>query len=138
MSGPGLEHVDSHSAIHEAALNDAIELNDVLEALLKNKEFEKGLRVAYVAVEHWEARILQHATSEEEGLYKDVLEKSPELKNNIVSLTRDHDILRIIIREIKELLDKEGFSNKILQRFHSLVIVDEIHNKEEMKILPHH
>lgn len=138
MSGPGLEHVDSHSAIHEAALHDAIELNDILEALLKNKEYEKGLQAAYIAVEHWEARILQHATSEEEGLYKDVLKESPELKESIIRLTRDHDILRIIIREIKELLDKEGFSKKILQRFHSLVIVDEIHNTEEMKILPHH
>lgn len=138
MSGPGLEHVDSHSAIHEAALHDAMELNDILEALLKNKEYEKGLKTAYVAVEHWEARILQHAKSEEEGLYKDIVEKSPELENSIIRLMRDHDLLRIIIKSIKELLDKEGFNNKILQQFHALVIVDEIHNEEEMKVLPHH
>ncbi|MGM8364956.1 hemerythrin domain-containing protein [Virgibacillus sp. W0181] len=138
MSGPGLKHIDSHSAIHEAALNEAIELNDILEALLKNNELEKALETAYVVVEHWESRTLQHATAEENGLYKDLVEESPELKDKITALTRDHDILRILIDEIKDMLDEGGFSDAVLQRFQSLVLVDIIHNREEERILPHH
>ena len=41
MSGPGLRHIDSHSAIHEAALNEAIELNELLDKLLRDNELEK-------------------------------------------------------------------------------------------------
>ncbi len=138
MSGPGLKHLDSHAAIHEAALNEAIELNEILENLLKNNEADKALEVAYVAVEHWETRTLIHAQSEEEGLYKEMVEENPELKNSIVSLTRDHDTLRFIVKEIKQMLEKDGFSAEIMQRFYSLVIVDAYHNQEEEKLLPHH
>lgn len=138
MSGPGLKNIDSHSAIHEAALNEAIELNEILEALVKNDELEKALKTAYVVVEHWESRILQHATAEEEGLYKDLVEESPALKDKVIALTRDHDILRILVREIKEALDDEGFSASVLQRFHALVLVDIIHNRDEESILPGH
>ncbi len=138
MSGPGLKHLDSHAAIHEAALNEAIELNEILENLLKNNEADKALEVAYVAVEHWETRTLIHAQSEEEGLYKEMVEENPELKNSIVSLTRDHDTLRFIVKEIKQMLEKDGFSAEIIQRFYSLVIVDAYHNQEEEKLLPHH
>lgn len=138
MSGPGLKHIDSHSAIHEAALNQAIELNEILEALLKQDELEKALKTAYVVVEHWETRILQHAVAEEEGLYKDLVEESPELEEKIIGLTRDHEILRILVREIKEILDEEGFNENVLQRFHALVLVDIIHNRDEESILPDH
>lgn len=138
MSGPALKHVDSHAAIHEAALNEAIELNEILENLLKNNEIEKGLEAAYITVEHWETRTLRHAQSEEEGLYKEMVEEKPELKNSIVALTRDHDILRFIVKEIKEKLNKDGFNREVMQRFHALVIVDEFHNQEEERILPHH
>lgn len=138
MSGPALKHVDSHSAIHEAALNEAIELNEILESLLKNNELDKGLEVAYVAVEHWETRTLRHAQSEEEGLYKEMVEEKPELKDSIVALTRDHDILRFIVKEIKGKLGEDGFNAEVMQHFHSLVIVDEYHNQEEERILPHH
>ncbi|WP_373894838.1 hemerythrin domain-containing protein [Virgibacillus natechei] len=138
MSGPGLKHIDSHSAIHEAALNEAEELNNILENLFMNGQVEKALEAAYVAVEHWETRTLQHADSEEEGLYKDLVEESPELRDSIIELTRDHDLLRMLVKEIKEMLDSDGFSDAVLQRFQALVLVDLLHNQEEERILPNH
>ncbi|MBY7142030.1 hemerythrin domain-containing protein [Virgibacillus sp. NKC19-3] len=138
MSGPGLKHVDSHAAIHEAALNEAEELNEILESLLRNGQEEKALETAYVAVEHWESRTLQHADSEEEGLYKELVEESPELNDSIIELTRDHDLLRMLVKEIKEMLDADGFSDAVLQRFQALVLVDLLHNQEEERILPNH
>ena len=82
MSGPGLRHIDSHSAIHEAA---------------------------HIAVEHWETRILRHAQAEEEGLYKEMVEEKPELKDDIIGLIRDHDILRFTVKEIKEMFGLKSF-----------------------------
>jgi hypothetical protein len=137
-SGPGLKHADSHAAIHEAALNEAIELNKILFALLKKGDEEKAKEVALIAVEHWETRTLQHADAEEKGLYKDLVEENSELKEDIVSLTRDHDIMRHLVEEIKDLLYTDGFNEQVLERFYSLVHVDAFHNQEEERILPHH
>ena len=138
MSGPGLKHVDSHSSIHEAALNEAIELNEIITKLFEVNEFDKALEVAYVAVEHWETRTLKHAEEEEKGLYKELVDTSPDLKEDIIRLTRDHDLLRILVNEIKELLKKEGINEMVLQKLYSLVHVDLIHNATEEKILPEH
>jgi len=138
MSGPGLRNVDSHAAIHEAALNEAIELNDLLDKLLKDEQPEKGLEVAHIAVEHWETRTLRHAQAEEEGLYIEMVKEKPELKEDVIGLIRDHDILRFLVKEIKKILDTEGFNREVMQRFHALVVVDIYHNQEEERILPDH
>ncbi|QKY69155.1 hemerythrin domain-containing protein [Lentibacillus sp. CBA3610] len=138
MSGPALKHADSHSAIHEAALNEAIELTNMLDNLHQNNQKEEALELAYVLVEQWETRTLAHADAEEEGLYKDLVEENPEVKDDIVALTRDHDLLRIIVSEIKQDLPENGINDAIIQRFQSLIIVDELHNEKEMEVLPDH
>ncbi|MCY7476255.1 hemerythrin domain-containing protein [Paenibacillus larvae] len=104
MSGPALRHMDSHSLIHEAALGEARELTELLDRSIRKGELEKAAEIAYITVEHWEARTLQHASSEEEGLYVEALGIKPELKEVIISLTRDHQLMREIVGEIKELL----------------------------------
>lgn len=58
MSGPALKHVDSHTAIHEAALNEAIEMTNMLDNLYQKNQKEEGLKLAYVLVEQWETRRL--------------------------------------------------------------------------------
>ncbi|HLR67469.1 hemerythrin domain-containing protein [Virgibacillus alimentarius] len=137
MSGPALKHVDSHSAIHEAALNEATELTELLDKLVRDNQKEKALELAFVIVEHWETRTLRHAESEEEGLYEDLVETSPELKDSIIALTRDHDLLKLLIQEIKELL-RNGISDDVVQRFQALILVDLLHNQKEETILPDH
>ncbi|SET17270.1 Hemerythrin HHE cation binding domain-containing protein [Oceanobacillus limi] len=138
VSGPGLKSVDSHAAIHEAALNEAKELNHILGRLLKDNQKEKALETAYIAVEHWETRTLRHAEAEENGLYKEMIEENPDLKDEIVALTRDHDTMRYLVKEIKHSLEMDGFDEEVLQQFHALVHVDMYHNLEEERILPHH
>lgn len=138
MSGPGLRSTDSHAAIHEAAIYEAKELNRMIQKLLKENEEEKALEVAYIAVEHWETRTLRHAESEEQGLYKEIVKEQPDLKESIIELTRDHNTLRWLVQEIKELLDAEGMSEEILERFYALVYVDLYHNETEERILPNH
>jgi hypothetical protein len=138
MSGPALRHLDSHSSIHEAALTEAMELTGLLSQLLKEEQLEKAAEVAYIAVEHWETRTLRHAESEEDGLYKELAETSPELKNAVIALTRDHTLLRQLVIEIKEILLRDGMNDQVLQRFQALILVDQLHNREEERLLPEH
>ncbi|GAA0444647.1 hypothetical protein GCM10008983_22570 [Lentibacillus halophilus] len=138
MSGPALKNADSHAAIHEAALNEAIELTEMLEKLADDSQQEKAMELAYVLVEQWETRTLAHAESEEEGLYKDLVDENPDVKDDIVALTRDHDLLRLLMAEIKQLLPEYGVTNDVVQRFHSMIIVDQLHNQKELDVLPKH
>ncbi|WP_164669519.1 hemerythrin domain-containing protein [Virgibacillus doumboii] len=138
MSGPALRKADSHALIHEAALQEARELTNLLGNLLMEGDVDRALETAYITLEHWETRTLAHADAEERGLYKEISESSPELKDNIVALTRDHDLLRYICWEIKDILENGGIGDGILQRFQALILVDELHNKEEERVLPEH
>ncbi|WP_188205552.1 hemerythrin domain-containing protein [Alkalibacillus aidingensis] len=138
MTGPALKKVDDHAAIHEAALNEAKELNAILFKLLMKDQKEKALEVAHVAIEHWETRTLRHAEAEETGLYKDLVNESPELKDSVTALIRDHDTMRYLVKEIKETLETDGMSHEVLQQFHTLIHVDMYHNLEEERILSNH
>jgi len=99
---------------------------------------DKALELAYVVVEHWETRTLRHADSEEEGLYQEIKKEQPELKDDIVALTRDHDILRLLVEEIKDILAQGSVTNDALQKFQALIHVNLLHNQKEEEILPHH
>lgn len=131
MSGPGLKKVDSHAAIHEAALNEARELTDMIKGFLDHHQSDKALEVAYITVEHWESRTLAHADSEEAGLYKELVKASPESTNKAVTLTRDHDLLRRLVAEIKEHLSNRHIGYDVLHKFNALIEVDHIHNEDE-------
>ncbi|MFD2761754.1 hemerythrin domain-containing protein [Lentibacillus juripiscarius] len=138
MAGPALRKVDSHASIHEAALQEARELTNVYANLLKSGETDNALETAFILLEHWETRTLAHADAEEKGLYKEISETSPELHDHIVALTRDHDLLRSLAREINSILEHDGATYSALQRFQALILVDEMHNEEEERILPEH
>ena len=135
MSGPSLKKQDSHSSIHEAALNEAKELRELFRKCIENGEGEKALQVAAVVIEHWESRTLQHAEAEEEGLYKDMVKENPQLERVVHELTRDHDLMRRIVSNMKERLHAEDVDNRMLSLLDSLIIIDEIHNEDEMNRL---
>ncbi|QKY68570.1 hemerythrin domain-containing protein [Lentibacillus sp. CBA3610] len=138
MAGPALRKVESHASIHEAALQEARELTNILGNLLKEHETDSALETAYILVEHWETRTLAHADAEERGLYKEMAETTPELKDNIVALTRDHNLMRHIVSNIKNSLEDSGVGYNVLERFQAMILVDELHNEEEERILPEH
>lgn len=131
MSGPALKKVDSHAAIHEAALNEARELTDMISRFFEHGKADKALEIAYVTVEHWESRTLAHADSEEAGLYKELAEDLPEGKKAVVTLTHDHDLLRRLVAQIKENLANDHIDHEVLQKFYALIQVDQIHNEDE-------
>lgn len=135
MSGPSLKKQESHSSIHEAALNEAKELKDLFRKCLEDGERERALQVAGIAIEHWETRTLKHAEAEEDGLYKEMVEENPELEQLIIQLTRDHDLMRRIVETMKESLQTQKADYRMITLLESLIIIDEIHNEDEMNKL---
>lgn len=135
MSGPSLRQLHAHHAIHEGALSGAIAKTEEIEDLLRAKEYEVALQAADHLLEYWETRILSHADAEEEGFYLEMLEKNPALEDTVAKLTRDHDLLRIIVEDIKKLLKEEGLTYDVMKQFHALLVVNAIHSRDEERLL---
>lgn len=135
MSGPALRYIDSHHAIHEAAYGEAEEMTRVLRKVVEAGETTLSVELAYVLVEHWETRTLRHAEAEEDGFYLEVLRGYPQMKVDVLMLKRDHDIMRILVSEIKQLLRETGCPMDVVTRFEALLHVVTIHSREEEKRL---
>ncbi|WP_042375394.1 hemerythrin domain-containing protein [Neobacillus jeddahensis] len=135
MSGPSLRKQDAHTAIHDSALNEAKELRFILHKCLTEGQREKALKVAEVTIEHWESRTLQHASSEEEGLYQEMVQEHPQLHPIVLQLIRDHDLMRRIVEQMKNLLINDHIDERMISLLDSLIIVDSIHNEDEMNKL---
>lgn len=131
MSGPALKQLAAHHSIHEAAGNEAEELTQILRQTIADGDESKIVEVAYVLLEHWETRTLRHAASEEEGFYLEVLEMHPELEKDIVRLKRDHELMKILAGEIKNMLKQVGYTAGILERFEALILINVLHGREE-------
>ncbi|MGG3964727.1 hemerythrin domain-containing protein [Heyndrickxia faecalis] len=138
MSGPSLRRADSHSSIHEAALNEARDLTDLLAQLLRKKMHAEALKTALILLEHWETRTLAHAQAEEEGLYPELLAENENMKDKLTVLARDHDLMRKLAQAVKKDLQQEKLGQQTVQQFYALICIDEIHNHEEESVLPHH
>ncbi|MFS0862904.1 hemerythrin domain-containing protein [Fredinandcohnia sp. 179-A 10B2 NHS] len=135
MSGPSLKKQDAHSSIHEAALNEAKELRNLFRKCLEEGDKEKALQVAEIAIDHWESRTLKHADSEESGLYKEMVEEDPSREKIVNQLTRDHDLMRRIVATMKKSLETQEADYRMIPLLDSLIIIDEIHNDDEMNKL---
>lgn len=135
MSGPSLRKRDAHTSIHEAALHEAQELTHLFQQCLANHDEQKAIQVADILIEHWETRTLRHAEAEEEGLYREIVSEHPELQETVIQLTRDHDLLRRIVEQLKDRLLSHTADESMAAMFESLIIIDEIHNEDEVSKL---
>lgn len=134
-SGPSLRQLHAHHAIHQGGLTGAVTKTQEMEDLLRAKEFEVARQAADHLVEYWETRVISHADAEEDGFYREMLEQDPSLEDAIAKLTRDHDLLRIIAEDIKKLLKEDGLTYQVMQQFHALLVVNEIHSRDEERLL---
>lgn len=135
---PSLQRRDGHSSIHEAALHEAVEIMQVYEQCMQREDMDKAYRVADIFVEHWETRTLAHARMEEEHLYPEVLQRHPDKTRTITRLERDHALMKQIVEKMKQRLMTSTADQSLLQLMGALIVIDEIHNEEEMYILPDH
>lgn len=136
MSGPGLTQHDAHHAIHQAAFHEAEQLTLLLRQALRVGDQQRALQVAAVLIEHWQARTLRHAEAEETGWYRDLLAERPALQNDVIALTRDHDLLRILLAEIQGIIAARGVASGIVERFEAMLLLNAIHSRtEEQRLL---
>ncbi|MFL1420512.1 MULTISPECIES: hemerythrin domain-containing protein [Staphylococcus] len=129
MAGPSLKKSESHNSIHEASLNEAREITAVLKKTMNQRN--KALEIAYVLLEHWEARVLAHADVEEEGLYPELAGNDPSQIKIMHRLQRDHDLLRELAKQIKSALKNEEMNHEVLVKFYTMIEVDDLHNEDE-------
>ncbi|ATH63928.1 MULTISPECIES: hemerythrin domain-containing protein [Staphylococcus] len=129
MAGPSLKKSESHNSIHEASLNEAREITAVLKKTMNQRN--KALEIAYVLLEHWEARVLAHADVEEEGLYPELAGDNPSQIKIMHRLQRDHDLLRKLAKQIKLALKNEEMNHEVLVKFYTMIEVDDLHNEDE-------
>lgn len=135
MSGPALKQLHAHRSIHDGTLSEGIQLTELLVQLLRENRMEHFRVVAADLVEHWETRTLAHAEAEEEGFYKEVAQQQPDLSETIIMLRRDHDLIRLLVAEVKSSLSEEGESEAIMDRFKAIVQIVRIHSDHEEKYL---
>ena len=135
MAGPALKQLHSHRMIHEGGLSGAIGKTEMLIDFLQEGDQKNAERAANDLVDYWKTRVISHADAEEEGFYTEVVEKDPSMQSTITQLTRDHDLMRIIVDDIEKLREVEGISPTVLQKFYSLLVVNEIHSREEERLL---
>ncbi|MEK3933948.1 hemerythrin domain-containing protein [Sporosarcina sp. FSL W7-1349] len=135
MTGPALKQLHSHRAIHDGGLSGATDKTEVMMDFLRQGDLKSANEAADELIDFWITRVISHADAEEEGLYKDIAEQNPNLKEAIIQLTRDHDLLRIIVKDIQELREQEELSPNVLHKFHALLVVNEIHSRDEERML---
>ncbi|SET05071.1 hemerythrin domain-containing protein [Paenibacillus sp. NFR01] len=135
MPGPSLRQKHAHHAIHEGGLSGAVAKTEEVEELLHMKEFEVARQAADHLIEYWETRIISHADAEEDGFYQEMAEQNPQLQEAVVRLARDHELLRMIVKDVKALLAQEGLTPEVLHQFHALLVVNAIHSRDEERLL---
>lgn len=133
--GPALKHLHSHHAIHEGGLSGAIQKTNNFLELLRSHELEAANLAADDLLDYWETRVISHADAEESGFYQEKVEENPALRNVVIKLERDHDLLRIISKDIKEIRNEHGLNEAVIQRFYALLTVNEIHSRDEERLL---
>jgi len=135
MSGPGLTIWEAHHAIHQAAFDETERLTRLLRQAVSAQEREVALTLAGELIEYWQTHTLQHAEAEEAGWYREIVDTQPDRQADVTMLTRDHDLLRILLAEIQGLLTARGITSGIVERFEAMLLINAIHSREEERRL---
>ncbi|HEX8732605.1 MAG TPA: hypothetical protein VF725_11170, partial [Ktedonobacterales bacterium] len=73
--------------------------------------------------------------AEETGWYRETLTARPELQPDIIALTRDHELLRLLLAEIQGILAARGADSGVVERFEAMLLLNSIHSREEERRL---
>ncbi|MDU0331442.1 MULTISPECIES: hemerythrin domain-containing protein [Paenibacillus] len=133
--GPSLRQLHAHQAIHDGGLAGAKSKTEEVERFYASGDLELAEQATNELLGYWESRILSHADAEEDGFYQEVVEKNPDLQEAVVQLKRDHELMRIVVRSIHELRETSGWSAAILHKLYALLEINEIHSREEERLL---
>ncbi|GLC89026.1 hypothetical protein [Lysinibacillus piscis] len=135
MAGPALRQLHAHQTIHAGGLSGAIQKTDHFLALWQEGKVEEANHAADDLLDYWETRVISHADAEESGFYEEKVQHNEALKETVIQLARDHELLRIIVKDIHAIRQEEGLNEAIIQRFYALLTINEIHSRDEERLL---
>ncbi|NGZ74634.1 hemerythrin domain-containing protein [Saccharibacillus alkalitolerans] len=135
MGGPSLRQAHAHHAIHEGALSGAIAKTEELEELIRTNDPEAARLAADQLLGYWVTRVLSHADAEEEGFYEEMAGNDDERRLDVLRLTRDHDLMRMLAADIASALPSEGPTPEIMRKFQALIELNALHSREEERLL---
>ncbi|MGG6310716.1 hemerythrin domain-containing protein [Paenibacillus macerans] len=133
--GPSLRQRHAHQAIHSGGLAGARDKTEEVEQYYAGGQLEQANAATDELLDYWETRILSHADAEEDGFYQEVAERDPALRETVLQLKRDHDLMRIIVKDIHDLRETTGVTEEIRRKLHALLVVNEIHSRDEERLL---
>lgn len=133
--GPSLRQLHAHKAIHGGGLSGAVGMTAEVVMALRAGDADVANEAADQLLDYWETRIIGHADSEEDGFYQEIVEQRPAMQETVTKLIRDHDLMRIIVADIHGLRQSEGLSPDVIQKLHALIVVNEIHSRDEERLL---
>jgi hypothetical protein len=88
--------------------------------------------LAGALVDGWRQRVLAHADVEEQDLFPVVVDRLPELRENVAALIRDHEMMRLLVAEIEQELDRaRQVMPDVLDRLTTLLHVQRLHSAFE-------
>lgn len=132
MSGPALYDSLWHRLIHQGALEEARMVVGVAADLEASHDPASLRALAEAALEHWQARTLTHAASEEEDLYPALV--SVLGPDAVEALQEEHAELRRLVDQLEESLTAARW-DEIGQRLAELLRATEEHNAHEEAVL---
>ncbi|KIL51235.1 hypothetical protein KP77_07470 [Jeotgalibacillus alimentarius] len=138
MTGPSLKQLHAHHAIHSGGLAGAVQMTMGLKEAISDQAPKEEIRSQMKALlDYWKNRIISHADAEEEdhGFYAECVEKNPDLKDAVIKLTRDHDLMRQIAADIEPALEGDFDTLEVLTQFEALTVINEHHSRDEEKFL---
>lgn len=83
-----------------------------------------------------EEMIHHYEKTERDGFYQDILDEKPELREKIHHLSRDLELIKIIIDLMKKELEKDEINfQKLVDYSSSVTLINEIHSRDEEESL---
>jgi hemerythrin superfamily protein len=137
--GPSLADGEVHGDIHSAARSEMEAGMELLCTAVHQLEEATSLWIARALAEGWRQRVLTHAQAEEEDLFPLVAARYPDHAATLAALTRDHELMRLLLEEAERELDVQGkVTPGALDRFSALLHLQRQHSSyEEQSLLEH-
>lgn len=121
---------------HDRTIQEIARKRGLLKQLLNKLEHETLVEEMEAFISYVEEEVLTHEEEAPEHFYKTLVQEKPELKEKVQHLTRDYQLIRIMLDLMKkELSNEEVDFQKLVDYSSAVTLINEIHSKDEEESL---
>ena|SRR5699024_6790541 len=138
MTKSSLRDLEAHKALHDEISGGAEEQLESMKTLLNKLEHKELAEEMESFIEYVEESVLGHAKQEEAsgGLYESIERDDSKTVEKIRRLRRDHELIQVMVDRMKEELSHDEVDfQKLIDHSVSIILVDEIHSRDEEDLL---